>query len=142
MGHDINKTVEYGHPRERVWAALTSSESLARWLMPNDFEPVVGHAFQFRTDPGPGFDGIVNCEVLELEPPHRMVWTWVGGPIDTRVTFELEELPNGGTLLRFAQRGFTGVRGALVSKILGAGFARMYRKLLPAELDRLAAEGG
>lgn len=30
----------------------------------NDFEPRIGHRFQFRTEPAPGFDGVVNCEVL------------------------------------------------------------------------------
>jgi len=39
--------------------------------MPNDFKPVVGHAFTFRTEPVSqhGFDGVVHCEVLDLEPP-------------------------------------------------------------------------
>ena len=30
------------------------------WLMDNDFEPVVGHRFTFRTEPTRGFDGIVG----------------------------------------------------------------------------------
>lgn len=58
----IEKT--YPHPRARVWRALVDPELLARWLMPNDFAPRVGHRFTFRTEPGPGFDGIVRCEVL------------------------------------------------------------------------------
>ena len=33
------------HPIERVWRALTDREALAQWLMPNDFEPVVGHSW-------------------------------------------------------------------------------------------------
>jgi len=37
---------------------------MADWLMPNDFQPRLGHKFQFRTKPAPGFDGIVNCEVV------------------------------------------------------------------------------
>jgi uncharacterized protein YndB with AHSA1/START domain len=65
---DIDETANYPHPVERVWAALTSSDALAVWLMPNDFKPVVGHRFTFRTKPAPGFDGIVHCEVL-LPPP-------------------------------------------------------------------------
>ena len=57
-------------PPGRVWQALTDSALLARWLMPNDFRPAVGHQFTFRTEPVPqhGFDGIVQCEVLALEP--------------------------------------------------------------------------
>src|SRR5262249_37620569 len=54
------------HPPARVWRALTDPDLLARWLMPNDFRPAAGHRFTFRTDPRPGFDGIVHCEVLTL----------------------------------------------------------------------------
>jgi uncharacterized protein YndB with AHSA1/START domain len=56
------------YPPQKVWRALTDPGLLASWLMPNDFEPRVGHRFTFRTDPVPahGFDGIVRCEVLEL----------------------------------------------------------------------------
>jgi Activator of Hsp90 ATPase homolog 1-like protein len=45
---DIDITVTYRHPIDRVWAALTSSEALAAWLMPNDFQPVPGHRFTFH----------------------------------------------------------------------------------------------
>ena len=41
----------------------------------------------FRTSPAPGFDGIVRCQVPEIDPPERMVWSWAGGPIETTVTF-------------------------------------------------------
>ncbi len=49
MKADIDLTVRCPYPAPRVWAALTSSEALAAWLMPNDFQPVVGHRFAFRT---------------------------------------------------------------------------------------------
>jgi uncharacterized protein YndB with AHSA1/START domain len=130
----ITREVFYAHPRERVWAALTDPEALAQWLMPNDFEPVAGREFTFRTKPGPGFDGVVHCRVLELDAPSRMAWSWRGGPIDTVVRFELEPV-EGGTRLRFEQTGFAGLQGNLVRLILGAGFRTMYRKKLPAYLE-------
>jgi uncharacterized protein YndB with AHSA1/START domain len=134
----IRRSRVYPHPVERLWAALTTSEALAAWLMPNDFEPRVGHAFQLVTDPAPGFDGIVHCEVLELEAPRRMVWSWRGGPVDTTVTFEVQPTPDGARL-DFTQTGFEGPRGLMVSVILENGFAKMVRVRLPAVLDRLAA---
>lgn len=137
MQRTIRKTVEYTHPPARVWAALTDSAALAAWLMPNDFEATVGHRFQFRTDPAPGFDGIVHCEVLELDEPKRMKWSWRGGNIDTLVTFELEPTATG-TRLHFSQSGFRGAGAILTSFILGAGFGKMYRVALPKVLDRLA----
>jgi uncharacterized protein YndB with AHSA1/START domain len=78
----------FPHPPEKVWRALTNPGLLASWLMPNDFEPRVGHRFTFRTDPVPGhgFDGIVRCEVLELVPARRLRISWAGGGLDTTVT--------------------------------------------------------
>jgi uncharacterized protein YndB with AHSA1/START domain len=75
MKADIDASAVCPHPVDRVRAALTSSEALAAWLMPNDFQPAVGHHFTFRTEPAPGFDGVVRCEVLELDPPQRMAWS-------------------------------------------------------------------
>jgi uncharacterized protein YndB with AHSA1/START domain len=74
---DIDLTVSYPHPPQRVWQALTSSEALATWLMPNDFKPVVGHRFTLQARPRPllGFNNIVRCEVIELDPPRRMTWS-------------------------------------------------------------------
>lgn len=138
MKTDIDVTMVYPHPAEHVWAALTSSEALAEWFMPNDFEPSAGHRFTFRTKPAPGFDGIVHCEVLEIDAPRRMVWSWAGGPIDTTVTFTLEPEGPGSTRLRMRQTGFAGLSGQLTRRILGGGYPRILGKRLPAYLDRIA----
>ena len=76
-------------PPGRVWTALTDPVLLARWLMPNDFKPVPGHVFTFRTEPVPqhGFDGIVHCQVLDLEPPRLIRFSWRGGGLDTVVSW-------------------------------------------------------
>jgi len=140
MKADIDETASYPHPIERVWAALTSSDALAEWLMPNDFEPVIGHRFTFRTKPAAGFDGIVHCEVLELDPPNRMVWSWAGGKIDTTVTMTLQPDGDGGTRLRLRQTGFHGLAGQLTRRILAGGYPRILRQRLPACLDRLAGQ--
>jgi uncharacterized protein YndB with AHSA1/START domain len=134
----VEKT--YDHPIQRVWAALTSAEALAAWLMPNDFEPTVGHEFTFRTDPAPGFDGIVHCRVLELVEPTRMVWGWRGGPIDTTVTFTLTPL-GSRTRFHLRQLGFAGLGGQFTRLILASGSRRIYGRKLPAYLDYLAGAG-
>ena len=41
------------HPPEKIWRALTESALVADWLMQNDFEPRVGHRFNFRARPIP-----------------------------------------------------------------------------------------
>ncbi len=66
MKADIDVTVSYPHPPGLVWEALTSSEALTAWLMPNGFKPVVGHRFTFRAKPAPRFDGIARR-------PHRVM---------------------------------------------------------------------
>lgn len=113
-------------PPEKVWNALTDAELLATWLMPNDFEPRVGHRFTFRTDPVPaqGFDGIVYCEVLELVPRDRLRISWAGGGIDTTVTWEL--FPEGqGTRLFLTHEGFDDrdPRQHATRRILGGGWS-------------------
>ena len=131
----------YPHAPERVWRALTDRELLARWLMPNDFEPRVGHQFTFRTEPGPGFDGIVSCEVLEIDPPTNLAFTWRGGPIDTVVRFTLVR-EGEGTRLRMEQTGFRGLKAWLVSRILKAGLPSIYGKRLPRVLEELEGPRG
>lgn len=136
----IRTDVFLPHPPEKVWRALTEPELLAAWLMPNDFEPRVGHRFTFRTDPVPGhgFDGIVHCEVLELVPARRLRISWAGGGIDTTVTWDL--LPQGrGTRLMLSHEGFSedDPRQQATMRLLGGGWAGH----LVRRLEQVLAEG-
>ena len=82
----------FERPLDAVWRAITDSRILARWLMDNDFEPRIGHKFTLSDPPTSAWRGRVACEVLELEPPRRMVWSWNAGiddEVETRVIFEL-----------------------------------------------------
>lgn len=66
----------YPHSPERLWTALTDPRAIAEWLMPNDFEARVGHKFRFQIDPAPGLRPITLCEVVEVDPPRRLAYTW------------------------------------------------------------------
>ncbi len=61
MSETVVLDFELKSPIERVWHALTDSATLSRWMLfkSNDFQPVVGHAFQLRD--APGFDGVIDC---------------------------------------------------------------------------------
>lgn len=74
----------FEHPLEIVWQYLTKPELMEQWLMKNDFQPVVGMDFQFRTGPIPSldFDGIFYCKVLEVDPLKRLSYSWKSGPGD------------------------------------------------------------
>ncbi len=136
MKRDLRFEEIYPYPPERVWEAITDAEALSDWLMPTDFAPRLGHKFQFRTKPAPGFDGIVNCEVIELVPPRRLAYTWKGGGIDTVVTFTLEAAPQG-TKLVLEHKGFRGLRATMVSFIMGSGWKKsILPQRLPAALKR------
>ncbi len=97
-------------PPAKVWRALTESDLLAAWLMANDFRAEVGHQFNFRAQPVPGWDGVTYCEVLVVDPPHELSYSWKGGSaanqIDTVVTFTLAPTETGGTLLKLQHSGF------------------------------------
>jgi uncharacterized protein YndB with AHSA1/START domain len=137
MERALRFEVTYPHPPAKVWQVLTTQEHLAAWLMPNDFEPRVGHRFQFRSKPVGGWDGIVNSEVLELVPERKLVITWTSNVIDTRVAFLLE--PEGaGTRLTLLHTGFKGMKGVMTSFILGMGWKGMVNKGIRGLLDKMA----
>jgi uncharacterized protein YndB with AHSA1/START domain len=138
MKRDLRFEEHYPYPPERVWEAITDSAAIAEWLMPNDFQPRLGHQFQFSTKPAPGFDGIVHCEVITLDPPRRLAYTWKGGGIDTVLTITLEPEP-GGTRFVLEHTGFEGARGMMVSMLMSSGWGgKILRKGLPAVLARRA----
>jgi uncharacterized protein YndB with AHSA1/START domain len=95
----------FPHPPEKLWRALTEKALIAQWLLQNDFEPVVGHKFQFRRDPVPNWNGIIDCEVLTIEPFKRLSYVWSSMGVDTVVLFILTPA-EGGTHLRIEHSGF------------------------------------
>lgn len=140
MKRDLRFEAVYDHPIERVWRAITDSQAIAQWLMKNDFEPRVGHKFQLRAKPVGGWDGIVNGEVLECQPPRRLVYTWKSNVIDTRLSITLEPAGNG-TRLVLEHTGFAGLKGIMTSFFLGSGWKGIVRKGIPAVLARMDAQG-
>ncbi|HEY0161313.1 MAG TPA: SRPBCC domain-containing protein [Edaphobacter sp.] len=93
------------HPPEKVWRALTESPLLAQWLFNNDFEPVVGRRFQFRADPVPNWNGIIECEALVVEPFRQLSYRWSSMGLDSVVLLTLTPA-EGGTHLRMEHSGF------------------------------------
>jgi uncharacterized protein YndB with AHSA1/START domain len=81
MQKEIKHQFLFPQQPEVVWDYLTDSALLAQWLMPNDFKPIVGHKFQFGAKPKIplGFDGRIYCEVLEIIPSRKLVYSWKGG---------------------------------------------------------------
>ncbi|MGB6309442.1 MAG: SRPBCC domain-containing protein [Steroidobacteraceae bacterium] len=93
------------HAPEKIWRALTQPVLMAEWLMKNDFQPTVGHKFHFRADPVPNWNGVVDCEVLVVEPNKKLSYSWGSLGVKTVVVWTLAAT-GGGTLVRMEQSGF------------------------------------
>lgn len=98
---------EFPFPAEKLWRALTQPHLIEEWLMKNDFRPAVGHRFNLRGEWG----GVLDCEVLAVEPDRTLSYTWnfanddPAFALQSVVTFTLT--PTGqGTHLRMEQSGF------------------------------------
>jgi uncharacterized protein YndB with AHSA1/START domain len=135
---------EFDATPTELWDLIATRDGLAAWLMPNDFQPVVGHRFTFTDTPRPPiYDGVVGCTVLALEPMERLQLSWVGGPVDTVVTFTLTELEPGRVRLELEHTGFSGLRASFVRAVLGLGWRSLLRRELPRTIaDRRTCHGG
>jgi uncharacterized protein YndB with AHSA1/START domain len=132
---------DYPQPPHQVWRAVTDPELVPRWTATGrggrlvGFVPAVGTKFQFIGKPVPGWRGIVDCEVLDVNEPERLRYSWQGeenGPT-TSVTYLVEPQAEG-TRFTFLHTGFTGIGGFFMAKILGAVRTKMLTVGLPALL--------
>jgi uncharacterized protein YndB with AHSA1/START domain len=129
------------HPAEKIWRALTQSPLIAEWLMQNDFQPVVGHRFNVRAQPMAGWNGVTDCEVLAIEPPTRLAYSWnasgeqAAGGLKTIVTWTLTPAA-GGVLVRMEQAGFR-PQDEGGYRAMGGGWPRILGRLedVAAKLD-------
>ena len=102
---------EMPHPPEKIWRALTESPLIDQWLMKNDFKLAVGHRFQFHAAPVPGWNGVIDSEVLVVEPNARLAYSWGTMGMENAVTWTLTPT-EGGTHVRMEQTGFPSEEGA------------------------------
>jgi uncharacterized protein YndB with AHSA1/START domain len=134
---DITVEAVLPHPPGTVWKALTTSEMIADWLMPNDFEPVKGRRFTLKTKPIGNWDGVVECEVLEIEANRRLVYSWVGGSdanpdyggkLDSVVAWTLTPV-EAGTRLRLVHSGFRSPENDLAFGSMSPGWSRIIERI-------------
>jgi len=136
----------FPHSPETVWEYLTKPELISQWLMENDFQPIVGYDFQFRTPPMPkfDFDGIIYCKVLEIVPFKKLSYSWKGGPgegkisLDSIVTWTLHVKDNG-TELQLDHSGFREMENFTMYSIMNEGWLKNIQKI--ARLINAATHG-
>jgi uncharacterized protein YndB with AHSA1/START domain len=133
---------DYPHPLTKVWRVLTDPELVPRWTStgrggrPEGFAPVVGTKFRFVAKPVPGWRGIVDCEVLEVDEPRFLRYTWLGDEKGkpSYVSYRLDPTA-GGTRLTLEHTGFTGVGGFFMCRLLRSVREKMLTVAFPTVLD-------
>lgn len=106
QGATLSFEFDLPHGPAKVWRALTEPTLLAQWLLPvTGLELTPGVPFRFQTDPHPGWDGTVNCRVLEVQEQQKLSYAWVVGAMNTVVTFVLTPTATG-TRLSLQHTGF------------------------------------
>lgn len=146
MAKSIKHTFFFPHVPETVWEYLTKPELMELWLMKNDFQPIIGHDFQFRTNPIPSldFDGIFYCKVLEIVPFKKLSYSWKSGPgegkitLDSVVVWKLQPTDKG-TELFLEHNGFTEKENLAFYNGLNHGWVEKFQKI--EELLKTAQHG-
>jgi uncharacterized protein YndB with AHSA1/START domain len=125
---DIKQTVIYNASITKVWNAVATSEGIAAWFMPNDFEPVEGHEFHLNA----GQFGMSPCKVVQIDPPNSLSFNWGK---DWVITFELKDL-EGKTEFTLIHSGWDankvtefGAPHTVVRGNMESGWAGMAKKL-------------
>lgn len=112
----ILATVEIGAPPERVFTALTSAEDVVKWWGSDDMYRTTEWTMPLTPGApwkasGRGADGVpfsVEGEIVEVDAPRKLVWTWRpawDGGNTTTITYRLEPI-EGGTRVTLRHEGF------------------------------------
>ncbi|MEK3884476.1 SRPBCC domain-containing protein [Paenibacillus sp. PL2-23] len=131
MSLTLELDFQYSTSVERLWSALTDSEQLAKWVLANNFKPIVGYRFQFRSQPNEYWDGLIDGEVLVVDPPTRLTYTWGVGEEKHTVHWTIQDLGDGKVNLHLEQTGISNAQGLNGAKYGWSNWA--------AELDKLLA---
>jgi len=125
---DIRHTGLFNANIQKVWEAVSTSEGLEAWFMPNDFEPIIGYEFHINAGPF----GMSPCKVTEIDPPRRLSFDWGK---DWTLTFELKDM-DGKTEVTIIHSGWNedlvtefGQPHTTVRGVMDQGWAGLHQKL-------------
>lgn len=142
----LEKSRHYPYTPEQVWCALTDPHAMAEWMMPNDFKPEVGHKFTYQIDPMPVCGQKAEGEVLEVDPPRRLVYSLLDYKRDgtpraapSVITWTLTP-EEGGTRLDLRHEGLE-VLGVVHALMLRIGWGGIMSRMLPKVLANVDAAG-
>ncbi|MBS1771569.1 MAG: SRPBCC domain-containing protein [Bacteroidetes bacterium] len=120
-------------PVDKVWLAITDCNLISEWLMETNFKPEIGYKCYFKMPAMPGFDGNIQCEVIDVVENKLLVYTWQGGWMKqpTTVRFTLQP-KDDGTLLLLEHFGFEGILGNLLKRMMSGGWGKKIRTIIPS----------
>ena len=102
-GRELRLTRRYRAAPEAVWAALTESDRLERWIGRWEGDPRTGRISFFMTAEGADVQA-EEYRIVECDPPWRFAADTAVGDRQWHLRFELEHTPGDGmTTLTFAQ---------------------------------------
>jgi len=142
----ILATVTIEVPPDRVFRAITAEDQIPLWWGADNMYRTTKHtadvwpggAWSSEGKSADGHEFHVRGEYVEIEPPHRLVMTWIApwdGDHVTTVTYTLEAVENG-TRLTLRHDGFDARRASCRDH--GSGWERVLGWLA----DFLAREAG
>jgi len=123
----IDRSITIKAPPQRVWRALTSSDELSAWFQVSIEGRIAAGAEVWMTSTHAEHAGQrFQVLIAEMSAPHRLVWKWHPGAVDsnvdysheprTTVTFTLEPIAEG-TRLSVSETGFDAIALARRAKV-------------------------
>jgi uncharacterized protein YndB with AHSA1/START domain len=124
---------------EALWRAVFEEEALAPTLSFVGFAPTAGHRFQLRVAPAGASESLVDCQVVAVEYPTRVVFEWRTASMHAPATaaFTLKQTDRGPRL------GVNRLAGDpascdVANQLLGRNWQRaLFAEALPRYLGRM-----
>lgn len=136
MKKTVRKRRYYEASQDAIWEAITDSVALSSWFMEADFKPEVGYRFTFKDKPQGGWDGLLHGEVLKVDQPVQLEYTWAGSQMTSITIVKWQLRSQGqGTMLELEHSGFDGFRNVVIGLFHQLGWNKYFNQLAE-HLDR------
>jgi uncharacterized protein YndB with AHSA1/START domain len=141
MIEDISQGIDIAAPPARVWQVLTGQGLVEQWLGCMGYKDEIGTIFYMQQDSGKrtsgDITGATHCELLTLDPPHLMVFSWYYPDMpktEVRITLQAS---GAGTRVSLVHAGWDQYDGDQIKAIRDALAGGWSSYVLP-QLKRVA----
>jgi uncharacterized protein YndB with AHSA1/START domain len=141
MIEDIWQSIDIAAPPERVWQVLTGEGLVEQWLGCMGYKAEIGHVFYMQQDAAKraagDTSGATHCELIALEPPRHMVFSWYYPDMPKTEVLITLEAAEGGTRVALVHTGWDQYDGDQIKAIRDALAGGWGSYVLP-QLKRVA----